>query len=197
MQSISEQIVMVAKLVFERRLTDIAGGNISCRSGDQILITPTRAGQDQLWDLSPDDIVSAPIASDDLMSHPRRSKESISHLIVYRAYPEVGAIIHAHPLNVAPFCAAYEPVRPLMLSAEKFGTIELIPDAPLYSNLQGEYIVEKLAPRQVFMGQLAAAVLIPKHGIFVAGRTLLTCLDCLERVDNSAYTNLMSKLLRL
>ena len=37
---IPEQIIYVAKRMFERRLTDMAGGNISARAGEQLYITP-------------------------------------------------------------------------------------------------------------------------------------------------------------
>jgi ribulose-5-phosphate 4-epimerase/fuculose-1-phosphate aldolase len=36
---------------------------------------------------------------------------------------------------------------------------------------------------------------MPSHGVFVVGKNLLTALDCLERIDNSAFCNLALKLL--
>ncbi len=110
MQTIAKQITAIGKLMFARRLTDIAGGNVSCRQDDRIYITPTGAGQKYLWNLSESHILCAPIFSDDLLEDPRHSKKSISHLLVYRAYPQAKAIIHAHPFHVMPFCAAEKPL---------------------------------------------------------------------------------------
>lgn len=192
--TIPEQIVQVGKLAFERRLSDIAGGNISARDGSQIHITPTGAGQSFLWQLDPQQILSAPIASDELMQHPQHSKESISHLMVYRAFPEVGAVIHAHPFHVMVFCAALKPIPPLTLSASLFGEIGFLPDAPLYSAEQGEHLLAYFGSSvQHRYLQRAAAVLLPRHGIFIAARNLYTALDTLERIDNSAYVNLAIK----
>jgi len=195
--TLPEQIVQVGRLAFERRLSDIAGGNISARGGEDIYITPTAAGQKFLWELTPDQILSAPIASDDLMQQPQHSKESISHLMVYRAFPEVGAVIHAHPFHVMVFCAALKPIPPLTLSASLFGEIGFLPDAPLYSAEQGACLLEYFAaPAQRRYLQRAAAVLLPRHGIFIAARDLYTALDTLERIDSSAYINLAIKSLQ-
>jgi L-fuculose-phosphate aldolase len=190
-----EQIAAIGKLVFDRRLTDIAGGNISARQGDSIFITPTRAGQKYYWNLSADLIICAPVASDELLANPQHSKESISHLMVYRAFPEVNAIIHAHPFHLMPFLAKCQAPRPLILPARLYGELEFIPDLPLYSAEQGQAMVKLLSARRELMARLAAAILMPFHGIFIAGKDLDACVDCLERIDNSAYTNLATHLL--
>jgi L-fuculose-phosphate aldolase len=194
--SVPEQIVTIGKLMFERRLADIAGGNISVRQGNTIYITPTGAGQKWHWCLDPRDILSAPVDTDELMAHPRHSKESISHLLVYRALPEVNAIIHSHPFHVMPFAATGTPIRPLTMAAEKHGEIGFIPDAPVYSREQGELFIAHLTPQRELIARTAAAVMMPRHGIFVVGKDLYTAIDCLERIDNSAYCNLAVKLIR-
>lgn len=195
MQSIARQITAIGRLMFERRLTDIAGGNISARQGDRIYITPTGAGQKWRWELAEEDILCARLDSDELLSDPQHSKESISHLLVYRAYPQVGAIIHAHPFHIMPFTAALKPIPPLTLPAQHFGEIDFIADAPSYSRQQAELLVTRLAPMQELMERMAAAIMIPKHGIFIAGKSLDTAIDCLERIDNSAWYNLAVKIL--
>jgi len=192
---IPAKIAAIARMVYERRLTDIAGGNISVRDGDEIYITPTAAGQKFLWDLQPEQILRAPVATDELLHHPAHSKESISHLMMYRAFPQVGAVIHAHPYNLMAFCAAEKAPKPLTLGAAVYGEMALLADAPLYSAEQGALLVAALQPKQALMAERAAAVLLPKHGIFVAGKNLNTTLDCLERMENSAYCNLMVRLI--
>jgi L-fuculose-phosphate aldolase len=195
MESLAKQITQIGKFMFERRLTDIAGGNISARKEEKIFITPTGAGQQWRWNLSEDDILCADLHTNELMDNPRHSKESISHLMVYRAYPEVNAIIHAHPFHTLPFLASLTPIRPQTLPAELYGEIGFIDDAPLYSEEQARLIVKELSNKQELMNRLAAAILMPKHGIFIAGKNLNTVIDCLERIDNSAWCNLSVKLL--
>ena len=190
MSDIPSQISAAARLLFTRRLLDVAGGNLSCRAGDQIAITCTGAGQEYLWELTPTEILYAPIADDSLLQNPRHSKESISHLLVYRAYPQVQAIIHAHPFHVMAFCAAGMPMPAVIKSTQIYAPqFEHIAELPMYSREQGEEIVARLAP---FMEKLdkAAAVLMPQHGVFIAAASLKKALDCLERLDTNAYAAL-------
>jgi len=194
MQSTAEQIVAVGKLIFKRKLTDIAGGNISCRREDKIDITPTGAGQKYLWGLSPDQILSAPIFTDELLDNPLHSKESISHLLVYRAYPQVNAIIHSHPFHVMPFCAAEKPLPAVIKSAQVYGEqFDLIAEKPMYSREQGEEIVTRLAGKEDTIAKFAAGLLMPQHGVFVVAGTLYKALDCLERMATNAYCVISQK----
>ena len=188
MTNIPEKITHVGRLMFERRLADIAGGNISQRDGDRIYITPTGAGQKFLWDLDPEQILTAPLDTDELLQHPQHSKESISHLLVYRAFPQVQAIIHSHPFHVMPFCARVKPIPALIKSAQIYAdSFDFIGELPMYSREQGEDIVARLEPNAATMGRMAAALLMPQHGIFIAAASLYKALDCLERMDTNAY----------
>jgi L-fuculose-phosphate aldolase len=119
--------------MFERHLTDLAGGNISVREGDTIYITPRYADNKWRWKLNPSDIVSGPVLTDELKSHPSFSREGISHLTVYRSFPEVRAIIHAHPFHILPFCAEQKSIPPVLRSTRKYGEIKQIADSPAYS----------------------------------------------------------------
>ena len=53
----------VGRMLFERRLTDFAGGNISIRVDNTIYISPRFSGSKQHWDIDPDTIVSGDIHS--------------------------------------------------------------------------------------------------------------------------------------
>ena len=193
MLSIPEQIVRVSRIMFERRLTNIAGGNISARQGDRIFITPTGAGQKLLWDLQPSDILEFPVDTDELLHDERCSKEGVSHWMIYRALPEAGAIIHGHPFHVMPFCAAHRSIPPLNAEVDIYGEITFIPDAPFYTARQGELLVERFLTQRELVRDKAAAALLARHGIFIASSGLLPALDCLERIDISAFTNLAQK----
>jgi L-fuculose-phosphate aldolase len=45
------------------------------------------------------------------------------------------------------------------------------------------------------MKKKAAGVLMPRHGIIVVSADLMTALDCVQRMNNNAYTVLAQKLL--
>jgi L-fuculose-phosphate aldolase len=190
-----EQIVYAGRLMFERRLSDLSGGNISARQGDYIYITPRYAGSRQGWQLDPSDILVGPLQGDELLNHPRISREAKVHLAIYRAYPEVGAVIHAHPFHVLAFAAAGRPIVPVLESAQKFGVIPVTPFAPAHSQEIAGHVVAALAGKEANIHKQAAAAIVPTHGIVVAGKDLLAALDALERIDWNAWCILAGRLL--
>lgn len=182
-----ETLVMIARRLFERKLTDMAGGNLSMREGDTLFITPRYAGSKQHWQLSPEDILSGPIGTDDLLAHPRFSREGKAHLGVYRRFPQVTGCVHAHPFHVLPFCVAECPIEPVLESTQKFGIVEVVKGAPAHSQVLADQIVEGLERRQDAIAKQAGAVLLPRHGIFVAGKDIYHAIDAVERIDWNAW----------
>jgi len=195
MKTIPEQIVYIGQLMFERHLTDIAGGNISVRDDDKIYCTPRYAGHKMHWHLSPMDIVVGSLESDELLENPLFSREGLSHLYIYRAFPEAKAIIHAHPPNILPFCVIEKPIEPVLLAVKKFGVIGFIETAPSYSQEQAEKIVASLLDKRELIQSSAAAILIPQHGIFVVSQDLWMAIDALERINTNAWCILTQRLI--
>lgn len=187
MSTIAEQIIYIARYMFEQRLTDLAGGNISVRDGDQIHISARFSGSKKHWHLTEEDIISGPISTDEVLEHPRFSREGRAHLAIYRTFPDVNAVIHAHPFHILPFCAAGRAMEPMLEQTEKFGVTPIAPFAPAHSSQLAENIVAGLRGREEAIRKQAAAVLAARHGIFVAGKDLLATIDALERLDWNAW----------
>ncbi len=187
MESIIEQIMYAGRRLFERKLLDMCGGNISVRSGDQIFITTRYSGSKRHWQNQPDDILSGDIQTDELLDHPRLSREGKVHLAIYRNFPEVGAVIHAHPFHVLPFCAAGRPIEPVLEQTQKFGLIEVIETTPAHSAALAKNTVAGLNGQEAKIKKQAAALLWPHHGIIVAGKDLLAAVDAVERIDWNAW----------
>ncbi len=195
MKSIVEQICYVGRVMFERNLTDIAGGNITIRDSDTVYCTPRYAGNQWHWQLNPENIVVGPVLTDELLSNLSFTREGLSHLAIYRAFPFVRAIIHAHPRHVLPFVAFERPLFPVLKATRKFGTLKYIGQAPNFSQEQADDIVEKMRGQEELMHQSAAAVLMPQHGIILAGIKIMDVLDSLERIDTNAYCLITQSLL--
>ena len=188
-------IVYIGRMLFERRLADFAGGNVSLRVEETIYISPRYSGARQHWNIDPQTIVSGPIATDEVLQHPQFSREGKAHLTVYRAFPEARAIIHSHPFHVMPFCAAELSIPPVLESTDKFGLVEATTYAPAHSQELAENIVRTLSKSRERITKQAAAVLLPRHGIFVVSHDMLMCLDAVERIDWNAWCILAQKLM--
>jgi len=195
MDDIRTQLAYVGRMLFERRLADMAGGNISARQGERIFISPRYSGSQRHWQLQPEDFVEGPIGTDEVLSHPLFSREGRAHLAIYRNFPDVLGVIHAHPFHVMPFCAAGREIPPVLEQTQKFGVVRVVKGAPAHSPQLAEYVVEGLRGQEEAMRKQAAAVLMPQHGIIVAGKDLLAALDALERIDWNAWCILAQALL--
>ncbi len=195
MTNIAEQIVYTGRKMFERMLTDFSGGNISARVDDQIWITPRFAGSKQHWHLSTSDILHGPIYSDALLENPRFSREGKAHLAIYRTFPEAQAVIHAHPFYVLPFCVAEKPIHPPLELAEKFETIKVIPYSPAHSDALAANIVSGLQGQNHIIQKQAAGLVLPRHGIIMAGKDLYATLDAVERINWNAWCILAQDML--
>jgi len=195
MTTLREQLALIGRRMFERRLTDIAGGNISARDGDQIISSPRYSGAQYHWQLEPDQFVSGPVDTDEILENPLFSREGKAHLAIYRAFPEVQAIIHAHSYNIQPFAAASQPIPPVLEANDKFGTIPVIQQAPAHSRELAENVVAGLRNQQDRIRLQAAAVLLPRHGIIVAGKSLFAAVDALERIDWNCWCIIAGRLI--
>lgn len=195
MQEVREQIAYVGRMLFERRLTDFSGGNVSMRHGDRIYISPRYAGSVQHWNISPDDVIDGPIATNELFDHPRFSREGRAHVDIYRTFPDATGVIHAHPFHVLPFCVAGKPLDPPLESARKFERVDIVPYAPAHSQALADSIVAGFKGKDHIIRKQAAALLLAEHGIIVAGKDLLAALDAVERIDWNAWCVLAQKLL--
>jgi L-fuculose-phosphate aldolase len=193
MKSISEQIIYAGQRLFERKLLDMCGGNISVRNGDKLLITARYSATRRHWQNSPDDILVGNIYDDSLLEDPRCSRESRAHLAVYRNFPDVTAVIHAHPFHILPFCVAGRPIEPVLEQTQKFGLIKVVGEAPAHSQQLADNVANGLMGQEAAIQKQAAAVLLPHHGIIVAGKDLLAAMDALERIDWNAWCILAQK----
>lgn len=195
MTTLQAQIVYVARRMFERRLTDMAGGNISARQDDTIYCSPRFSGSKKHWQLTAEDIISGGLRTDAILENPLFSREGKAHLAIYRNFPDVGAVIHAHPFHILPFCVAGRSIEPVLEDTQKFGVTEVVDYAPAHSAELAANIVGGLQGKESSIRKQAAAVLLPKHGIIVAGKDLLAAIDALERLDWNAWCILAQGLL--
>jgi L-fuculose-phosphate aldolase len=195
MKSIPEQICLAGEVMWEKRLTDMAGGNISARVDDVVYMSPRYSGSRFHWHLKPEDLVSGRWEDDEITRQPNFSREGWSHLMIYRSFPDAQAVIHAHPFYVMPFAAQCRAIEPVLEATQKFGVVELTKPAPAHSMDLAYNVVEALQGKEERMRKQAAAVLIPYHGIILAGVNFLLALDALERINTNAYCILARGLL--
>jgi len=137
-------------------------GNISVRWENGLLITPTSLPYDQM---TPDDIVFL-----GMDGRPRGSNQPSSewrfHRDIMKAKPEVGAIVHAHPMYSTIIAIMGREIPPLhyMIAIAGGHTIPCAPYATFGTEELSRHAVDALKYR--------TACLLEHHGLIATGPTL-------------------------
>lgn len=175
-----DEVIRAARSLFDRGLTHGSTGNISVRTGDGILVTPTGSslGTVTAEELSLIDVRGAHV------SGPKPSKEAFLHAAVLRARPSAQAVVHTHSTHAAAVsCLADidpdDALPPLTAYfAMRIGRLPLLPyHAP------GDQGLEELAERTA---RDRHALLLSNHGPVVAGTSLSAAMDALEELEETA-----------
>jgi L-fuculose-phosphate aldolase len=187
-------MVEIAQLLYTRYLTNSAGGNISCRVGDHIYITPRKVGSKQRWRLREEmvlvfDLDLNPIEGDPALV----SRESRMHFACYRHFPEVNGVIHAHARHLSVFAAAGEPLPPTNDYTTKFGVVDVVPPFPSHSAELADAVVAALAPRRETLSKNGLGLILAWHGAVTVGHDLADAYDVLDRLEWSAHTLLAAR----
>ena len=193
-----ELIAQIGALMFERNLTDLAGGNISMRVEDKIVMSPSYSGARKFWQLKPEDVLVLDLDENLLSGEGKISREAPVHLKLLNSfYPQCQAVIHAHPRNIMVFCAARQVIPPVLENTYKFGEIKLAEYARggVKSKQLADNVYGALRGQENRMAGQAAAVLVPWHGLFAAGKDLYAVMDAVERIETNARCILMGRIL--
>jgi L-fuculose-phosphate aldolase len=194
-EAMRARIAELGQMLFERQLTDAAGGNISARVGERVCITPRYCGSKHQWHLRPEQVLVCSLDGQQLDGDGELSRESKVHLGLYQAFPEGQAVVHCHAQNALVFAAACRPIHPVLEDTLKFGTIKVTRYAPAHSADLAAFIIDGLRGQEARIRKQAAAVLAPWHGLFVLGKDLEAAFDAAERIDTNARCILFSRLL--
>lgn len=173
-------VIRAARSLFDRGLTHGSTGNISLRTDDGIVVTPTGSslGTVTAEQLSLIDDSGAHLAG------PRPSKEAFLHAAVLRARPSARAVVHTHSTHAAAVSCLrdvdHDDVLPPLTAyfAMRVGRLPLLPyHAP------GDDALEAVAEATA---REHHALLLRNHGPVVAGVTLSAAMDALEELEETA-----------
>ncbi|MGO1297247.1 MAG: 3-oxo-tetronate 4-phosphate decarboxylase [Vibrio sp.] len=185
-QELREQMVIVARSMFERGYATGGAGNLSLKlPSGAFLATPTGSsfGRLQAENLSVVDIDGQHISGD------RPSKEVAFHLAIYRNKPECNAIVHLHSTHLTALSClqdldpsnAIKPFTPYFVM--RIGQLPVIP----YLRPGDPRIAEELAK----LAKDHRAFLLANHGPVITGSDLLDAVDNAEELEETAKLVLM------
>ncbi|MBV7330118.1 class II aldolase/adducin family protein [Chloroflexi bacterium TSY] len=183
-------------LLFERRLTDAAGGNLSTLVGDVVCMSPTLSGSKRQWQLQPEDVLVVDLEGNILEGDGGIPRETHVHFKLYEEFSDYGtAVIHAHPRNIMPFAAMAMSMPPVLEANLKFGEVKCVDYAPAHSMDLANNVAAAIRGQEARIQKHAAGVIAPWHGIFLIGKDLDAAFDAVERFDTNARAILMARAL--
>ena len=159
-----------------------SSGNVSCRMGEDILITPTGGNS---GNTTPDRLVrlkrDGTVVGDGLPS-----SEWHMHLAILNAYPHVNAIVHTHAdCCVALSCLA-KPIPAFHYMIAGFGGND-VPCAPYAT-----FGTRALADGAVAALEKRKACLLANHGMIAAGKGLQAAVDLTVKLETLARQYLLA-----
>ncbi len=178
-RSLREAVARVCRRLWERGLIAGPDGNVSVRlDAERLLVTPSGASK---CDVAADELLVVALHDGALLGGAgRASSELAMHLAIYRARPDVGAVVHAHPPTATGFSVAGETlpdgVLPELIC--QVGAVALVPYFTPGTPAAADVLAPYLADHDAF--------LLSNHGATTVGPTLGAAHQRMESLEHAA-----------
>jgi L-fuculose-phosphate aldolase len=173
-----DAVLAAATELNRRGLVEGSSGNVSARIDDErVCLTPSSIPYEVM---TLDDMVVVDLDGNVLEGDKSPTTERALHLSCYRAYPEIGGVIHSHPIYATMFAVARQPVPAAIEEVAVYigGDIEVCEYTMTGTDELGEEVASHLADR--------AATLLANHGMVTVGKTVEKALHAAAVVERTA-----------
>ncbi len=188
LEKIKEEFSWACRLIYARGLVAGSGGNLSLRTGDLILLTPSGYS---LRDITPDLIISIN-AKGEITPDLKPSIEANLHLQVLEKRKDINVVCHVHGPNIIAATLFFEP-----------GNSTIPPITPSFSySAYPLPMIPYITPgtqtlsdetTKIFSNKKTKALLLQNHGLVVVGNDLREAINISEDVEEAAHIFLLSK----
>ena len=182
-----EEVLDAVHRIVAAGLVAGASGNVSRRirtpNGDLVAMTASRVPYHQF---TIDDVLVVDFDVEPVVGDGVPSSESLLHMAIYRARPDVGAVIHTHSVHASAFAVAGQRI-PAILDEQVVtlgGAIEVAE--------HGASASEDLAEKAVFALGDRAAVLLRHHGVAGVGESVDEAVAVVELVERIARIRVLT-----
>ena len=162
-RKLATQVAWACRILASQGYEDLTLGHVSVRAPDGAMYIKRKGVA--LSEVSPEDVLTFPLAADLADAPADMHLEAVLHTEVYKRRPDVGCVIHGHPLHATAFGATNARLETLthdaVLFVDRIATYEGVPDLIIDAQ-QGRDVAEALGD--------GAVVLLRNHGVLVAER---------------------------
>ena len=187
LQNLRSELAAYGARILQAGLATGAGGNISAREDNVMLISPSGFS---LQDATPEQYVAVDIGSGEILSQNelRPSSEVLMHLACYRRRPDIRAVIHTHPQFTIALTSAGHDLKPMFA------------DAVIYLGRRIPHVdyitvtTRELAEAVEQMVEGASCLVLRNHGAIAFGENLKQAFWRASTVEESARIQLLAAL---
>jgi L-fuculose-phosphate aldolase len=191
-----EEMATVAKNMWERRLTNAAGGNFAVRVDDnRILITPSLMSERHHCNLSPEDMLLIDFDMNILEGEGKLSREGLMHMLILKNFKEIGSTIHAHPFYCMPFVSQAKEIPNVTEATMGRGHVGCIEYTKAYTPELSQNVYNYFEEHRELAERKPIAVILPLHGVVVSGPDIYMAYSMLERIEADAFCTITQNLI--
>ena len=185
--AVLDELAECCRLSYERQLVGGTGGNMSVRVGDEVFITATGR---RLGDVTPGALSRVMLDGSLARGSAPPSKELDLHIAVYRARPDVRAIVHLHPVNSI-VVSILAPGDGQPMPAYSAGYRVKIPSCAVVPNLKPGSPELAIAIAEAALK--ADVILMKNHGITAVAKEIKSALSLVEEAEQNAHLHVILK----
>ncbi len=174
MREAIRQIIEAGRVLDSKGWVPATSGNISIRVDDsKVAITASGRHKGRL---KPEDILLVTLDGK-LLSEGEPSAETALHLVIYRLFPEVGAVVHIHSPNATIISRIVEGdlvIRDyeLLKAFPHISTHEAFLEVPVFGNDQDMVRLSAIVERYLRNKENLWGFLLKAHGLYTWGRNM-------------------------
>jgi L-fuculose-phosphate aldolase len=175
---VAAEVVAAAQEMAGCGLVVGTAGNVSGRNPDgTVALTPSST---PYADVSVDNLAVLDLDGQ-LVAGGNPSSEKAMHLACYRAFPEVGGVVHCHPLHASMFAVSRSPIPAVIEEVIVYigGDVPVAEYRRTGSEELAEEVVRHLGER--------SAVLMANHGLLCVGKSPADALHAAQVVEHTAH----------
>lgn len=160
------RLIEAGKQMLEKKLTVETWGNLSLREAETGLVYMTPSAM-PYHTIEGEDVAVMDLDGSMIAGQRKPTIEKELHLAIYRARPEVNAIIHTHPIQSQVFAVLRRPIPPIIDEAAQVlgGTVQVADYALPGTQELAEHVCAALGSR-------VRACLMANHGAVCVGESM-------------------------
>ncbi len=188
LEELKSEFCEACRIIYARRLVAGAGGNLSWRISNGILLTPSGHS---LRDITPDSVILVN-SKGEASSGLKPTREANMHVQVLEARRDINVICHVHSPAIIAVTSFFKPgantMPPITPSFSYYAyPLPMIPYLPPGSQALAGAVTEVLNNSEI------RAVLLQYHGLVAVGDNLKEAINISEEIEEAAQVFLLSQ----